>query len=185
MAVGAWSVGARIFLSRREPGDYMREESAGQQENPGSDHKTKERGMILWLHPVLMQGAILLGWFVLFLGLLRASVLHFKQKMNFPWKRHVTLGTIVFGIFLGGMVAGSLAVFWRFNEVYLFSQHADTALLMVPFILFGLASGWYLDRVKRKRFLLPVLHGANNIAVLLLAGRQIWTGWNILKGILL
>lgn len=141
--------------------------------------------MVLWVHPVLMQGTIVVGWFVLYLGLLRASILHFNQKTDFAWKRHVALGIGVFGMFLGGMAAGSLVVFWRFDQVYLFSQHANMALILIPFILFGLVSGLYLDRVKRKRIILPLLHGLNNIVVLLLAGRQMWTGWRIVQGILL
>jgi len=51
------------------------------------------------------------------------------------------------------------------------------ALVMLPLILFGLFSGLYMDRRKKKRTLLPLLHGINNMVVLALVGYQITTGW--------
>jgi hypothetical protein len=45
----------------------------------------------------------------------------------------------------------------------------------------GLSSSAYpnLDRIKKKRKLLPIIHGLNNLVVPILALPQIMTGWGI------
>jgi len=48
---------------------------------------------------------------------------------------------------------------------------------MMPLILFGLISGHYMNRVKKKRTILPLMHGINNLIVVILAVWQIKSGW--------
>ena len=59
--------------------------------------------------------------------------------------------------------------------------HGKTALVMLPLLLFGLISGIYMNQVKKKRRFLPLLHGANNLVVIILALSQIRTGWWVLN----
>jgi len=49
--------------------------------------------------------------------------------------------------------------------------------VMLPLILFGLFSGLYLNYKKGKRMLLPILHGINNLVVLILSLYQVSSGW--------
>ena len=51
---------------------------------------------------------------------------------------------------------------------------------MLTLILFGGVSGLYMDRRKAKRTFLPILHGAANLLLLLLAASQFVTGLVIL-----
>ena len=59
--------------------------------------------------------------------------------------------------------------------------HAKVGLAMLPFLAFGLITGLYLDRVKKKRKVLPFLHGLNNLTLLVLALVQAWLGMGLYK----
>lgn len=45
----------------------------------------------------------------------------------------------------------------------------------------ALASGLVLDRRKARRTVLPLVHGLANLALLILALVQVWTGFLVLK----
>ncbi|HKI82646.1 MAG TPA: DUF4079 domain-containing protein, partial [Pseudodesulfovibrio sp.] len=62
--------------------------------------------------------------------------------------------------------------------------HGGTAPVMLALILFGSTTGLYMDRKKAKRTLLPILHGAANLLLLLLALSQFVTGVVILTHLL-
>jgi uncharacterized membrane protein len=50
---------------------------------------------------------------------------------------------------------------------------------MTPFIIFGAASGLYMNRKKKKRKALPIIHGLSNLVILILALTQVATGWRV------
>jgi hypothetical protein len=131
---------------------------------------------MLLLHPLLQLLAIIVCVYVLYLGIQRFRMLHLKHKVRFQWKRHVTLGTVVICLLLGGMVGGLTIVRIYWYRFLMTGIHGKAALIMVPFLLFGLLSGLYMNRIKRKRKVLPLLHGVNNGIILLLALGQIATG---------
>lgn len=57
--------------------------------------------------------------------------------------------------------------------------HGKIALVMAPFIIFGAASGLYVNHNKKKRTALPMIHGLGNLVLLILALTQAVTGWRV------
>ncbi|MES9995891.1 DUF4079 domain-containing protein [Desulfovibrio aminophilus] len=122
-----------------------------------------------WLHPIFQTLALLLSVFVLLLGWTRFATVYLGRAGQFQWKRHVTLGTLVLLTWLGGFFAG-LGVAWlKWQAVFFTGPHHRLALVMLPLILFGLISGLIMDRNRKKRRWLPLVHGLNN-ALLVPAG---------------
>jgi len=97
----------------------------------------------------------------------------------------VVLGEIALGLLLGGMIGGITMVYVYWHGFLITGTHGKVALLMAPFVIFGLASGLYMHRKKRERKLLPLVHGLNNLAVLILAVIQIVTGWWVYRAFVL
>jgi uncharacterized membrane protein len=54
--------------------------------------------------------------------------------------------------------------------------HGKVGLVLMPFILFGLVSGLYMNRKKKQRRVLALIHGLNNLVVLILALTQVVSG---------
>ncbi len=54
-------------------------------------------------------------------------------------------------------------------------------LLIHPFILIGIVSGWIMHRRKQRRKVLPLIHGVNNLVLVLLALFQVYNGWQVLN----
>ena len=131
---------------------------------------------MLVVHPSVQFLAILLTLYVFYLGLQRFRLLHLHQKVVFRWKRHVVLGEIALGVLLAGMLGGMAMVYVYWRSVIMTGIHGKVALVMVPFMIFGLVSGLYMNRKKEKRTLLPFIHGLNNLSVLVMALSQIVTG---------
>ncbi len=141
--------------------------------------------MILAIHPVVQFSATLLALYVLYLGFQRFRILHLKQKAHFPWKRHVLLGKIVIGTWLIGLINGITMVYIYWHTPFATGIHAKIALIILPVALFVMFSGLYLDRVRQKRRLLPVIHGITNLALLILALIQVFTGWQVFESYVL
>jgi nitric oxide reductase large subunit len=134
---------------------------------------------LLIIHPIVQCSAIVLALYAFSLGVQRFRSLHLKQKTVFRWKRHVVLGQIALGVWLAGMLGGMTSVYLYWHGFLITGTHAKVALFMVPLIIFGLSSGLYMDRNKKKRKVLPMLHGLNNLILLMLALTQIVTGWGV------
>ena len=136
--------------------------------------------ILLTIHPVIQFCAILLAAYVFFLGIQRFRVLHLKHKHAvFKWKRHVLLGKIALGMLIAGAFVGMGMVYFHWRRVLMAGIHAEVALAIVPLAIFGLSSGMYMDTAKKKRKILPLVHGANNLLLLVLALTQIITGVRI------
>lgn len=131
---------------------------------------------MLVIHPIVQFLAILLALYVFYLGLRRFRFLHLHHKVVFRWKRHVALGGIALGVLLAGMLGGMAVVYIYRHGVFLTGIHGEVALVMVPFMIFGLVSGLYMNRKKKQRRILPFIHGLNNLAVLVMALSQIVSG---------
>jgi len=75
-----------------------------------------------------------------------------------------------------GMAGGITMVRIYWHRFFMTGIHGKVALVMIPFILFGFFSGFYMNTVKKKRTILPLIHGINNFCTLILALSQIMTG---------
>ena len=133
---------------------------------------------MLFLHPINQLLSIILALYVFFLGLQRARSLYLNPNIRFEWKRHVTLGVISLTAMFAGHLVGSAVVhfFWRGLQIGI---HERVAFFIIPLLFFGLFSGLYMNRNKKKRKLLPAIHGIVNIVLLVLALIQIYTGWGV------
>jgi len=88
----------------------------------------------------------------------------------------VALGEIALGVLLAGMVGGIVMVYISWHGLFITGIHGKVALVMAPFIIFGLVSGLYMNHTKRKRRILPFVHGLNNLVALIMAIGQIISG---------
>ena len=86
------------------------------------------------------------------------------------------LGEIALGILLAGMTGGIIAVYSTWHGLFITGIHGMVALVMTPLIIFGLLSGLYMNHAKKKRRILPFIHGLNNLVILLMAISQIISG---------
>ena len=65
------------------------------------------------------------------------------------------------------------------GDLFITGLHAKIGLLMIPFILFAIGSGIYMDKKKIKRTILPLIHAIFNTVMLFLALSQIYTGVSV------
>ena len=128
------------------------------------------------VHPIFQSLGILCLICVLNLGISRFRILHLKQKASFNWKRHVHFGIIALIILLIGILGGLYTVKTSWYGYLITGTHGKVGLFLIPFILFAIGSGLYMDRKKRKRKILPLIHALCNTVLLLLALSQIYTG---------
>ncbi len=131
---------------------------------------------MVWIHPVLISLITVLAIYVTWLGVLRTCSLHFKRKIPFLWKRHVRLGTIVLFIWAVGAFLGLGGAYYAWNGTFIGELHAQVGLIMVPLAIIGYLTGAQLDKVKKRRKWLPIIHGVNNVLLLGLSFWQVYTG---------
>jgi hypothetical protein len=134
---------------------------------------------LLVIHPIIQFSAILLTLYIFYLGVQRFRAFHLHQKTLFKWKRHVLLGKIAMSALLGGMMGGMTMVYLYWQGFLITGFHGRVALIMTPFIIFGTASGLYMNHNKKKRMALPMIHGLSNLVLLILALTQAVTGWRV------
>jgi len=140
---------------------------------------------VLEIHPIIQFSAVLLTLYVFYLGVQRFRFLHLSQKIVFRWKRHVLLGEIALGALLGGMMGGVTMVYLSWHGFLITGTHGKVAIAMAPFIIFGFASGQYMNHYKKKRKALPLIHGLSNLVLLILALTQVVTGWWVYRDFVL
>ena len=101
---------------------------------------------LLYVHPLIQIAATLLGVYAMFLGLARFQSLHMGKRTAFKRMRHVWLGILAILGWLGGMCGGFVMarLYWR--AVFVTGGHAYLSMVMLPLMLFGLISGWYLHK---------------------------------------
>lgn len=131
---------------------------------------------MFYIHPTLQFTGILFALFVFKLGIARFRMIHLKHKTRFNWKQHVRFGISATIIWLTGLLVGLYIVKTSWYSFMITGLHAKIGLLMIPFIIFALVTGIYMDKNKKKRTVLPLVHGVFNTVMLILAFVQIYTG---------
>ena len=136
---------------------------------------------MLAFHPIWQFLMILLSVYVLYLAIPRFQSKHFGRTKKFNWKRHVLAGYLALGgMILGGFGGLTMAAIY-FPGILITGTHAYIGLLMVLLALVGLSSGLYMDRRKKQRTGLPLLHGIVNFIVVLFGLAQIYTGYYVFQ----
>jgi hypothetical protein len=133
------------------------------------------------IHPIFQSVAILIALYVMKLGISRFRMVHLKQKTRFNWKQHVHFGIFVTTIWLIGIFGGLYTVKTNWHGFLITGYHGKIGLLMIPFILFAIGSGFNMDRKKKKRKVLPLIHALCSTVMLFLSLSQIYTGIGVYR----
>lgn len=141
--------------------------------------------MTMWIHPFIQTIAMLLGIYVLYMGIQRFRFQHLGQKCKFNWKLHVKLGKIVHGLWLFGFGLGLYMAWWAWGSIDLTGGHFLVGIIMVPVIIIALISGLILEKPKGKRAGLAMLHGICNVVLFLLACYQAYSAIEVIELFLL
>ena len=136
---------------------------------------------MLFLHPTAQFVSTILAIYVIYTGIQRFRMHHLHTRVTFHWKRHVSLGIVVLLLWVIGLVGGFMVTRSFWYTTFITGLHAKIAVVMCPLIGIGFATGFYMNRVKKKRMLLPLIHGGNNTILFLLAIYQIYIGWQVLQ----
>lgn len=136
---------------------------------------------MLYIHPLIQVAATFLGLFALILGWPRFLSNHMNGKGSFNWKRHVFIGRLAMAGWGLGLLGGLLVARSVWGVTLMTGLHWQVAFWMLPLLAFGLASGEIMHRLKQPRKFMPLLHGINNLLLLVLALWQFVTGWGVLQ----
>jgi len=140
---------------------------------------------MLWIHPLLQLAATGLALYVLSLGWVRFQVNHMGRKAKFSWMEHVKLGKYTHILWMAGLVLGQYAVSKAWGENGITGNHYFLGQLMMPCIAAGYITGSIMDRDKKKRRYMPLVHGVFNTVAVLLALVQVVTGVMIIRDYML
>lgn len=130
--------------------------------------------LILWIHPITQSIAAILGVWAMYQGWIRVQMLRGK-KVFFPWKQHVRWGTCALVLWTSGAL-GFYVTLSVFGDTHITGVHATLAWPIIALSLFGLATGYVMNKYKKKRFWLPVLHGVSNVILMGLVIAECITG---------
>ena len=149
------------------------------------DEGFKEVYKLLYIHPATQFIATMMAIYALVIGGQRFRFLHLGQKASFKWQRHVWFGGCAVFLWFIGFWGGLFVVknFWY--SVLITGLHAKVGAAMIPLMLFGIITGMYMHKKKKKRKVLPLLHGINNLILLILALFQFYSGWYVYNAFVL
>jgi uncharacterized membrane protein YozB (DUF420 family) len=140
---------------------------------------------MLWIHPVLQFIATGLALYVLSLGWPRFQSNHLDKRMPFQWAEHVKLGKYTHILWMAGLVLGQYAVSQAWGNNGITGNHYWIGQTMMPCIAGGYVTGVIMDRTKKKRRYLPLVHGVLNSVAVVLALVQVGTGSVVIRDLML
>ena len=139
----------------------------------------------MWVHPALQITATVIGFIVMYWGWKRFQMAHLKKKVMFPWKKHVFWGSIVLLVWALELPIGLAMAQLGWGAILVTDLHYMVAFAITPLCVTAYVTGYFLDRYKKKRKLLPIVHGVNNLILCLLIATQLYTGAIVIKDFLL
>lgn len=140
---------------------------------------------MLWIHPAVQVVATLFGIYAAYLGMERFLSQHMGMRTQFLWQRHVFVGRAAILLWMAGLAGGLTIARLKWQVNFVTGPHYLTAFTMLPLMIIGAGTGIFMDRKRTKRTVLPLIHGAANVLLLLLAFYQIRTGWQVIKDFIL
>lgn len=141
--------------------------------------------MLLWIHPIVQTLTAVMALYVLRLGLARLAQRHFGKRIGFQWDRHVTLGKLVVLIWALGALGGLIMTYIYFGKIFTQSLHFRIGMVIMLLLLVTWLTGTRMNRRRNQSTLLPVIHLANNVLLLILVAVQLITGIGIVQSALL
>jgi hypothetical protein len=139
---------------------------------------------MLWVHPIWQVTTIFLGLYVFHLGWERFAATSLGRVRPFLWKRHVALGKAAIYMWIYGALVGASAAWVNWHTSGITGIHFRLGITIVALAIFGYWSGLHMDNHKKKRKILPIMHGAGNLLLLLCALVSIGTGARVILQII-
>ncbi|MFV0349454.1 MAG: DUF4079 family protein [Halodesulfovibrio sp.] len=136
---------------------------------------------IMWIHPIIQLIATIAGFAAMYWGFRRFQMIHLKHKVMFPWKQHVRWGSIALLLWTAGLGLGLLFAHLGWGSILVTDIHYMIGFAVAPLCVTAYATGFAMDKYKKKRTLLNVVHGVNNLLLCLLICIQIVTGVWVIK----
>ena len=129
---------------------------------------------LLWSHPVVQTFAFFLGLLAMWQGCKRFAML-LGKKVIFPWKKHVKLGSYALVLWtLGGL--GFYTTHSVFGMTHITDNHAVAAWFIIALSVLGFVTGFVMNKYKKKRVYMPLLHGGINVLLLILVCYEVYSG---------
>ena len=122
---------------------------------------------IMWIHPLVQLIATVAGFTAMYWGVKRFQMVHLKQKVIFPWKNHVLWGSIALALWAIGLGLGLLFAHLGWGAILITDVHYMVAFAVAPLCVTAYSTVCILDRYKKKRTVLNVVHGVNNLLLCL------------------
>jgi hypothetical protein len=141
--------------------------------------------MLLWIHPIIQSLTIILALYVLWLGLSRLASRHLGKKTVFRWDRHVRLGRLVVAVWALGGLGGLIMTYITYGKIFTESLHFRIGIAILFLLSVTWLTGTRMDRRRGQSDILPVIHLANNVLLLILIAIQLFTGLGIVQSALL
>jgi hypothetical protein len=141
--------------------------------------------MLLWIHPIIQSLTIILALYVLWLGLSRLASRHLGKKAVFRWDRHVRLGRLVVAVWALGGLGGLIMTYITYGKIFTESLHFRIGIAILFLLSVTWLTGTRMDRRRGQSDILPVIHLANNVLLLILIAIQLFTGLGIVQSALL
>lgn len=135
----------------------------------------------MWFHPLLQLCVTVIGFIALYWGWKRFQMKHLKKRVMFPWKKHVFWGTVALAIWILGLGLGLAFAQLGWGSMLITEIHYIVAFAMAPLCIIGYVTGYILDKYKKKRTVLPIVHAVNNIVLCVLASVQVYTGVMVIR----
>ena len=135
--------------------------------------------ILLWMHPLMQVCAAVLGVWAMWQGLKRVAMLLGKKTL-FPWKQHVKLGTLALVLWILGAL-GFYVTLDLFGSTHITGLHAELAWPIIGLAILGLITGYIMNRYKKKRKILPLIHGTINVLLIILVAVECYTGVQVWK----
>jgi hypothetical protein len=136
------------------------------------------------IHPIWQVATMFLGWYVFFLGWARFAATTLDHTMAFQWKRHVALGKAAIYMWMYGTCVGVAAAWVKWHTFGVTGSHFRLGMVIVCLAVFGYWSGLHMDNNKKKRRVLPLIHGAGNLLLLFFTLVSIGTGTSVILRLL-
>ena len=133
---------------------------------------------LIWLHPLMQALAALIGLWAMWQGWKRFAMTH-GRKVIFPWKSHVRWGSAALILWTLGAL-GFYVTLTAFGSTHITGLHAILAWYVIALSLFGLGSGYVMNRWKKRRKWLPLVHGGVNVVLLAMVLIECYTGYGLL-----
>lgn len=81
----------------------------------------------------------------------------------------------------GGALLGLAVALLDWSGMFLTGVHGWVGMVMAPLCAVGYCTGQRMHTVKKRRTLLPLAHGLNNLLLAALALWQLWTGITVVR----